>query len=48
MNIQPDAVRFIHKDSKAKLGADGLMGNKLIIIYGGTATAPLIAKTTIL
>ena len=30
-NIQPDAVRFIHKDSKAKLGADGLMGNKLII-----------------
>lgn len=44
MHLQKNQVQFIHKDSKAKLGTDGLMGNRIIIIYGGSPSAPAIAK----
>ncbi|MEO7961031.1 MAG: MlaD family protein [Ginsengibacter sp.] len=36
MGINDDAVHFIPKDAKAKLSTDGLIGNKIIEIYGGT------------
>lgn len=36
MKIQKNEKDFILKDSKAKIGVDGLIGNKIIIIYGGT------------
>jgi len=38
MHIETEAQKYIHKDSKAKIGSDGLIGNKIIIIYGGTPT----------
>lgn len=44
MNIQKDEAQYIRRDAKAKLGSDGLMGSKVVIIYGGTSTAPQIAK----
>jgi phospholipid/cholesterol/gamma-HCH transport system substrate-binding protein len=44
MNIEKDAQSHIHKDSKAKIGSDGLIGNKIVIIYGGTAAAPHVQK----
>ena len=36
MNIETKAQKFIPKDSKVKLGTDGLIGNKILVIYGGS------------
>ncbi|QEC66076.1 MCE family protein [Panacibacter ginsenosidivorans] len=44
MSIEQDAQSQIHKDAKAKIGSDGLIGNKIIIIYGGNATTPHVEK----
>jgi phospholipid/cholesterol/gamma-HCH transport system substrate-binding protein len=44
MNIDNDAQSHIHKNAKAKIGSDGLIGNKIVVIYGGDANAPQIAK----
>lgn len=44
MNIERDAESHIHKDSKAKIGSDGLIGNKIVIIYGGDAKKPQVEK----
>ncbi|MCD2424437.1 MlaD family protein [Niabella pedocola] len=42
MNIDKNARPFIHKDVKARVSADGLVGNKIIALDGGTAqTAPI-------
>lgn len=44
MSIEKNAVPFIHKNSEAKIGSDGLIGNKIIIIYGGDASTPQVEK----
>jgi phospholipid/cholesterol/gamma-HCH transport system substrate-binding protein len=36
MDIESKIKQNIHKDSKVKLGSDGLIGNRILIIYGGT------------
>jgi phospholipid/cholesterol/gamma-HCH transport system substrate-binding protein len=42
MNLEKNAASHIHKDAKAKIGSDGLIGNKIVIIYGGgVASAPV-------
>ncbi len=42
MNLEKTAASHVHKDAKAKIGSDGLIGNKIVIIYGGgVATAPV-------
>lgn len=38
INIEEVSVKFIPKDVKAKLSSDGLIGNKIIELYGGTAS----------
>lgn len=48
MNIEKTAVKFIHNDARAKLSSDGLIGNKIIEIYGGTEQAPIIKTEDIL
>jgi phospholipid/cholesterol/gamma-HCH transport system substrate-binding protein len=40
MNVEEAVVDFIRKDSKATISSDGLIGNKIIVIYGGTTLAP--------
>ncbi|WPR76101.1 MlaD family protein [Algoriphagus sp. NG3] len=40
MNVEQKVVDFIRKDSKATISSDGLIGNKIIVIYGGTTMAP--------
>lgn len=40
VNIEEKYQQYIHKDSKAKIGSDGLIGNKIIVIYGGTPQSP--------
>lgn len=44
MSIENDLQSHIHTDSKAKIGSDGLIGNKIIIIYGGHPAQPQINK----
>jgi phospholipid/cholesterol/gamma-HCH transport system substrate-binding protein len=36
LDIENNSQRFILKDAQAKIGTDGLIGNKVVIIYGGT------------
>lgn len=44
INIEEKYQQYIHKDSKAKISSDGLIGNKIIEIYGGTPQSP-VAQT---
>jgi phospholipid/cholesterol/gamma-HCH transport system substrate-binding protein len=48
MNINEKSIPYIHKNAKAKLSTDGLIGNKIIEIYGGTAQSPQIAEGDVL
>lgn len=48
MNIEQHSKQFIRKDAKAKLSTDGLIGNKIIEIYGGTLTSGEIESGDIL
>jgi phospholipid/cholesterol/gamma-HCH transport system substrate-binding protein len=42
MRIEKQSEDFIRKDSKAKIGSDGLIGNKIVVIYGGTRAVPAV------
>jgi phospholipid/cholesterol/gamma-HCH transport system substrate-binding protein len=42
MRIEKQSEDFIRKDSKAKIGSDGLIGNKIVVIYGGTHAVPAV------
>ena len=44
MSIEKDVQRFIFQNSKVKLGSDGLIGNKIIIIYGGDSSKPKVVS----
>ncbi|REA57047.1 MCE family protein [Dyadobacter luteus] len=42
MNIEEKSQEFVRKNAKAKISTDGLIGNKIIVIYGGTQKVPAI------
>jgi phospholipid/cholesterol/gamma-HCH transport system substrate-binding protein len=44
MNIVTKAQQFIHKDARVKVSTDGFIGNKILIIYGGTSEAPEVQE----
>lgn len=49
LDIEENAQQFILKDAKTKIGTDGLIGNKVVIIYGGTQnSAPVNDGDTLL
>jgi len=48
MNINDQSVAYIHNNAKAKISSDGLIGNKIIEIYGGSAEAPPIKNDDVL
>ncbi len=44
MVIQRSLQPNIHNNAQAKIGSDGLIGNKIVVITSGTATAPLVKE----
>ncbi len=40
MKIDEDAQHLIRQDAKAKIASDGLIGNRIIVIYGGSQNMP--------
>ena len=48
MSIENEAQSHIHKGAMAKIGTDGLIGNKIIVIYGGDSTLPHVVTNDFL
>jgi phospholipid/cholesterol/gamma-HCH transport system substrate-binding protein len=44
MNIVTKAQQFIRKNAKVKVSSDGFLGNKILIIYGGTSISPEVQE----
>lgn len=42
MNIEESARQYIRKNAKARISSDGLIGNKIIVIYSGAARSPSV------
>ena len=42
MNIGEQSLSMIKKDSKAKIGAESFIGNRIVVLYGGSAAAPVV------
>jgi phospholipid/cholesterol/gamma-HCH transport system substrate-binding protein len=44
MNINTASQQYIRKDARVKISTDGLIGNKILVIYGGTLLAPEVKE----
>ncbi|MEY2705382.1 MAG: hypothetical protein RL407_1444 [Bacteroidota bacterium] len=44
MSVEESVAEFIRKNSKATISSDGLIGNKIIVIYGGTTDYPAVEE----
>jgi len=42
VDIDEEAHKYIHKDATASISSDGLIGNKIIVITGGSTKLPFI------
>jgi phospholipid/cholesterol/gamma-HCH transport system substrate-binding protein len=48
MSIEKAVQSHIRKDAMAKIGSDGLIGNKIVIIYGGDPATAQVEKNDVL
>jgi phospholipid/cholesterol/gamma-HCH transport system substrate-binding protein len=48
MSIQTKAMKYIKKDARAKISSEGFIGNKIVVIFGGGAQTPAVAKDDVL
>jgi phospholipid/cholesterol/gamma-HCH transport system substrate-binding protein len=44
MNIETKAQQYIRKDAKVKISTDGFIGNKILVIYGGTSRSKQVQE----
>jgi phospholipid/cholesterol/gamma-HCH transport system substrate-binding protein len=44
MNIDKDVQSHITKDAKTRISSDGFIGNRIVEIFGGTASAPMVSE----
>ena len=44
MNIEASSKQYIRKDASASIGSDGLIGNKIVVIAGGTTSHPEVEE----
>lgn len=44
MSIENSAESHIRKNALAKIGSDGLIGSKIVVLYGGDRTKPIVVK----
>lgn len=48
MSIEKDAQQYIRRNAKARISSEGFIGNKIVVIEGGTIQAPVIDTSDIL
>lgn len=48
MRIDQKAASYIHSDVQATIGSDGLIGNRIVVLTGGTQAAPELAEGDVL
>jgi len=48
LNVEWKNRTFIHQDATAMISSDGLLGNKIVVIYGGSASLPQIEENAYL
>ena len=48
MNIETKVMKYIKKDARAKISSEGLIGNKIIVIFGGSTQSPPVAEDDVL
>jgi len=48
MNIDEASQQYIHRNAQAKISSDGLIGNKIIVIDGGSPQAPEVQDGDVL
>jgi phospholipid/cholesterol/gamma-HCH transport system substrate-binding protein len=48
MNIDAATQQYIHRNASARISSDGLIGNKIIVIDGGSPQAPIVQNGDVL
>jgi len=44
LNLDKSIAPHVHKDAFAKIGSESFIGNKIVVIYGGTPAAPEVPE----
>jgi phospholipid/cholesterol/gamma-HCH transport system substrate-binding protein len=48
MSVDESTQQYIHRNAGVRIGSDGLIGNKLIVIDGGSPQAPIVQDNDVL
>ena len=48
MNVEEKAQKYIRKDAKARISSESLIGNKIIVLFGGSNNAPAVVEGDLL